>query len=116
MIFSFTEDVFCTGVTVIIKESFDRVKKEIKKHDKNYTPEDDVLEAVTFQFTDKKTCIIWFKNKPTIKTIVHECMHVTWHMMDVNGMNLSEETQETYCYYIDYLVGKIMIYGIYDVR
>jgi len=65
-----------------------------------------------FQVIDVKgnlVAVIWCsKKKPEI--IVHECMHAVSWMHDYKGTKLCDETEETYCYSMQFLFGKIF-YG-----
>ena len=59
-------------------------------------------------FTDGMDCFIYVRSKNRVKELVHESNHAVFHILDKCGLTLSYETQEAYCYLLEYLIGEIL--------
>lgn len=64
---------------------------------------DDDSQALgsTFQHrTDHFTeWIVWFPQRPSVHTLIHECLHVTMQVLRDRGVMLCRESEEAFVYY-----------------
>lgn len=97
---------------------------DLKSKHKKFTAEaqqeitiDKSEEAKAFDITDTLPghYIVWLRHKPTntkLSTLVHELLHVVfWHFRYI-GQSLSEDSEESYTYMLEYLINKI--FGAYN--
>ncbi len=55
-----------------------------------------------------KGCALWFKRpKPPASLVAHEVLHIAHHILGGSGLTLTDESEEAYAYYIDWLTKKI---------
>lgn len=52
---------------------------------------------------------IWLSDKAGLGTVSHECFHATFQVLRHSGLKLSEATEETFAYYLQFLTNKIMV-------
>lgn len=51
---------------------------------------------------------IWFRNKKKDQQIIaHEALHATHFVLDRAGLQMNDNTDEIYCYYLQFLVREI---------
>ena len=50
---------------------------------------------------------IWFKQKPDLKLLTHECFHATEFILRFVGLELNEHTSEAYAYLLGYIISQI---------
>jgi len=106
--FSFTDEVFKTGIVVMVGSyTADELDKEVKKYNSYPINNDFNYDARTIKIVEELSCIVHFKKKWDVGTIAHECFHIAHFMFDSIGIYLSDDSQETYAYYIEYLVETI---------
>ena len=60
-------------------------------------------------FGKHKGGAIWFADKAGLGTVAHECFHATFQVLRFSGIKLSETSEETYAYYLQFLINKIMV-------
>ena len=78
----------------------------------NYNPNSDnpcKFEALTMDFDAGP--IILFPLKTSHDTIAHELLHAAYFILDGRGVNMSDDSQETYAYTIGYITGLVMAFA-----
>lgn len=61
-----------------------------------------------FGYENYKNGVIWIRDKKDLKTIAHECLHATYHIMNHMEVPMNEHTEEIWAYYQAYLVGEVL--------
>lgn len=57
---------------------------------------------------DNSRCVLLFMDKkPCQGVIAHECLHASTKMLYPKGIDCTNEEDEAYCYFLQYLVRKI---------
>lgn len=65
-------------------------------------------DAHTFYNTDFKNVMIWFKEKyPSPCLVAHECFHAAHYILGRTGLKLTDDSEEAYAYYLEYLIREI---------
>lgn len=64
------------------------------------------FEAIVFDFEGNP--IVIFNTKTSYNVIAHEVTHLVYSILSTRGMNLADETNETYAYCIGYVVESIL--------
>jgi hypothetical protein len=75
------------------------VKNDVENMDDDYSG--------YFQMYKCQVGIFRFKNKPAVGVIVHECFHACYKLMDRIGQQLSDESEESYAYLMQYIFEQI---------
>jgi hypothetical protein len=80
-------------------------------YDMDYDHEFRFCEALTMTETrprGKQIILIWFRDdKPKPGVIAHEALHATCSSLARCGLQMTDSSEETYAYYLDWLVEKI---------
>lgn len=50
--------------------------------------------------------LVWMRRDDK-GVLVHELMHVAWHILSSKGVPLTDDTQEAYCYLIEHLFERL---------
>jgi len=79
---------------------------EVNKDKLNNDMHDD-LEGMMLGF-DNDNFVIWLKNKKDIATLSHELIHVLFHFLKNYEINLTENTEELFAYYMSYVMDKYL--------
>ena len=64
-------------------------------------------ESMTIEIEGTKVICFWFNTKEPA-TIVHELLHATFECLRDRDITLSEDSEETFCYLLSFLYGKIL--------
>ena len=64
-------------------------------------------EMVPIEKKGQEIILIWTE-KNDLKSIVHECMHATAYSLRRHGTELTDSSEETYCYLIAFLFKEIL--------
>lgn len=75
----------------------------------SFEPFDPSTEARVDGLQGRKSKIVWFRDrKPKASVVAHEALHVTIDTLKKSGMSLSDNTQEAYCYHLEWLTREIL--------
>lgn len=60
-----------------------------------------------------KSSCIWLHEKAGLGTVAHESFHATCEILKRSGVKLNTHTEETYAYYLQFLINQILkkLYG-----
>lgn len=59
-------------------------------------------------YVDFKGCLIWFRDpSPGVGVLTHEAFHATRHVLTSSGVGWSEDSEEAWAYFIEWLVKSI---------
>lgn len=63
--------------------------------------------------TNHKSGCIWLHEKAGLGTVAHEAFHATCEILKRSGVKLNSHTEETYAYYLQFLINQILkkLYG-----
>ena len=64
-------------------------------------------ESLTLEIDGTKVICLWF-NTRNHETIAHEVLHAVFETMRSRSITLSEDSEETFCYLLSFLYGKIL--------
>ena len=64
-------------------------------------------ESLTLEIDGTKVICLWF-NTRNHETIAHEVLHAVFQTMRSRNITLSEDSEETFCYLLSFLYGKIL--------
>lgn len=110
------DDIYHAQIFVISRSTADQLKKYFKnkykieyKHDTglcafHYTIDNNILD-----FHHNYIIFPDFKNTPSgIGILNHELLHLVHDVMQIAGVKYSDDSEEAYTYYFDYLTEKIL--------
>lgn len=58
----------------------------------------------TFSDVYKSIAIVWIRPSSGLPVLVHELMHVVTYVLNGRGVSLCDQSDEAYCYYIEWLL------------
>ena len=74
------------------------VEATINKHP------DLVKTSLGVTFKCEENAIVWFPEKVSLGSLVHELTHATIHILNKVDIKLTEDTEEIFCYVLEYLL------------
>ena len=104
-----TDHLICCGTTY--RFAFDRFKRLLEKQKYTLTLTFEDVRSTTMGRSTmsghKPTCL-WFRDRtPGGGVVAHECLHATYNVLGLSGVSLSDSSEETYAYYLDWMVREI---------
>lgn len=82
------------------------VENTINKHP------DLVKTSLGVTFKCEEDAIVWFPEKVTLGSLVHELTHATIHILDKVDIELTPDTEEIFCYMLEYLIEQTFDWAI----
>jgi hypothetical protein len=116
MITHFDIDIYCYRVHVLHDITDEEFIKYFKDTFRCPVDRDSAISASVWQMENtsgRRESIIDFRRKIkrdmfSLNTIVHECLHVTFDVMEYIGMTLDyEKNHEAYCYLMAHITEKV---------
>lgn len=93
----------------------DCIKKYAVKLDREpWTVEENAARMGHFTcLIGHKSGCIWLNEKAGLGSVAHEAFHATCEILRRSGMKLNVHTEETYAYYLQFLINQILrrLYG-----
>lgn len=106
--FVITDDLYGCHIFVSAGEPHERALVWFRSK-LNAKFEEPMKKAVARSFVGgDKDAGIWFSDpRPGGGVTVHECFHVSQHILGTSGVRLSSESEEAYAYHIDWLIRQV---------
>lgn len=98
---------FSNNIQEAYKKEFSINHKENIKHlpPKAYEA---VVIPCEYMEGQKECCVVFFNLKTVSQgTISHECFHIVNYILKARGLTLSDDSEETYCYLLGFLVDHV---------
>lgn len=111
-------DIYNIDVEVFISEDLEKTAENIDKenNDKNYKLADNIsgfmegFSSICYQYKNgliTKRFIILIEEDVSDETVIHECLHTAWHVLEAKGIDLSHDNHESLAYLQGFLYKKI---------
>jgi hypothetical protein len=99
---------FDLEVKVIITDDTAFARSYVMENlDSTVKTEDFDCRGTTFGTIDGKAPIVWLPYDSPVEIVNHELFHATINIMHWAGVSLSDETEETYAYELQYLTQQL---------
>ena len=109
--FSFIDNIYGIKFHIYIGDLEEYIKKASKQHNLDTSNLYNVLGA-SYLDEDKNICVIWLNRLQNgiidMEYLAHETLHATFDVLTLRGMKLSDESQEAFTYYQQYLISVIL--------
>lgn len=63
-----------------------------------------VKSSLGVTFKCESDAIVWFPEKVSLGPLCHELTHATCHILNCIDIKLTEDTEEIFCYVLEYLI------------
>ena len=108
MIFKIQIPIYKSSIWVYVGESTESIMKHANKTYGKSTPDDffDLDDETDARVLVYKGCprAVIFKGDVTPSIVSHEMLHVTCSLLNSRGLGFSEDSEEAFCYLLEYLV------------
>lgn len=86
-----------------INETYNPIIKVDNKNDSDgFQVSVEILDEKTKYI--KTVCFLWLDEKSLNKYLAHELIHLTWDILDIVGVRISNNNHEALTYFFDYLL------------
>lgn len=65
-------------------------------------------KGITLYYDGHKNAAIWLADDAGLGTVSHEAAHATFWILGFSGFKLSDESEEAYAYYLQFIVNEIV--------
>ena len=103
--------VYKTYVELYAFEKIDTSKGLLEHKYKNIEfeiKEDSVGYSSWFKNKGENKFIIVITNETNVATIAHECVHLTWYILESVGVKVNLENHESQAYLLEYIIFEII--------
>lgn len=98
-------DTGCYPVKVLVFTSKKKYQKYLKVFN-NTEPLDDLIAEASVQELQKKWFSLYLPTQD-ICTVVHECLHMAWFVLDYVGVEIDQDNHEALAYLQEHLVKQL---------
>ena len=96
--------------------SFESINKKRKKHGVIALNQKEEYTGGMYTTDDHLYHMIWINSRfdlpYTIGALTHEISHAVFNILELKGLKLSDSSEETYCYLVQWIVEKVIESGI----